>query len=74
VLSIIAFNGLSAFGVLKELRIRGVSVPDKCAVVGIDGLKIGVFVELRPPGQASRGLPDHQFMSRAGAYLQKRPA
>jgi DNA-binding LacI/PurR family transcriptional regulator len=43
--AIIAFNDLSAFGVLKELRVRGIGVPDACAVVGIDGLKIGVFVE-----------------------------
>ncbi|MET9735943.1 LacI family DNA-binding transcriptional regulator [Streptomyces sp. NPDC006458] len=43
--AVIAFNDLSALGVLKELRDRGVSVPETCAVVGIDGLKIGVFVE-----------------------------
>ncbi|MEV4937420.1 LacI family DNA-binding transcriptional regulator [Streptomyces zaomyceticus] len=43
--AIIAFNDLSAFGALKELKVRGVSVPDTCAVVGIDGLKIGAFVE-----------------------------
>ncbi|MFZ3468752.1 substrate-binding domain-containing protein [Streptomyces sp. 2.9] len=43
--AIIAFNDMSAFGALKELRVRGVAVPQSCAVVGIDGLKIGVFVE-----------------------------
>ncbi|MFC7616174.1 LacI family DNA-binding transcriptional regulator [Actinokineospora soli] len=43
--AIIAFNDMSAFGVLKELRVRGVPVPDECAVVGIDGLRFGVFVE-----------------------------
>ncbi|MEE1822399.1 substrate-binding domain-containing protein [Streptomyces sp. BE20] len=30
---------------LKELRVRGLAVPDSCAVIGIDGLRIGVFVE-----------------------------
>ncbi|GHE26296.1 LacI family transcriptional regulator [Kitasatospora indigofera] len=43
--AIIAFNDMSAFGVLKELRVRDLAVPEACAVVGIDGLKIGVFVE-----------------------------
>ncbi len=43
--AIIAFNDLSAFGVLKELRVRRVAVPEACAVVGIDGLQFGVFVE-----------------------------
>ncbi|MFJ5774696.1 LacI family DNA-binding transcriptional regulator [Streptomyces sp. NPDC093094] len=43
--AIIAFNDLSAFGILKELKVHGVSVPDTCAVVGIDGLRIGVYVE-----------------------------
>nr|WP_308340828.1 LacI family DNA-binding transcriptional regulator [Streptomyces sp. MSC1_001] len=41
---IIAFNDMSAFGALKELKARGIQVPEACAVVGIDGLKIGVFV------------------------------
>ncbi len=43
--AVIAFNDMTAFGVLKELRVRGVTVPESCAVVGVDGLKIGVFVE-----------------------------
>jgi DNA-binding LacI/PurR family transcriptional regulator len=43
--AIIAFNDMSAFGVLKELRVRGLSVPETCCVIGIDGLKIGLFVD-----------------------------
>ncbi|MEV4937401.1 LacI family DNA-binding transcriptional regulator [Streptomyces zaomyceticus] len=43
--AIIAFNDMSAFGVMKELRTRGLSVPDSCGVIGIDGLGIGLYVE-----------------------------
>lgn len=42
--AILTFNDITAFGVLKKLRLLGVDVPGRIKVIGIDGLSIGTFV------------------------------
>lgn len=41
---IMAFNDLTACGVLKALRHAGIDVPGQIRVAGIDGLRIGTYV------------------------------
>lgn len=41
---IIAFNDIMAIGALRRLRLSGVPVPERCAVVGIDGIPLGALV------------------------------
>lgn len=45
--AVVAFNDLNAFGVLRELRLAGVDVPDDVKVVGVDGLSVGAYVTPR---------------------------
>jgi DNA-binding LacI/PurR family transcriptional regulator len=40
--AIIAFNDMHAFGLMRAVQHAGVSVPDQCAILGIDGLSMGV--------------------------------
>jgi DNA-binding LacI/PurR family transcriptional regulator len=42
--ALVCFNDVTALGAMKELSSRGISVPDDVAVVGIDGLTLGVVV------------------------------
>lgn len=41
---VVAFNDLMACGVLTTLRSRGVDVPNRVRVVGVDGLAVGTYV------------------------------
>lgn len=41
---VLAFNDLMAAGVLKALAASGRSVPDDCAVIGMDGIPLGELV------------------------------
>ena len=43
--ALIAFNNLVAMGAIKELHRAGTDIPDRLAVLGIDGLSIGEIVE-----------------------------
>ncbi len=42
--AVFCFNDLMALGVLGELRSRGLAVPDRIRVVGVDGLSAGALV------------------------------
>ena len=42
--ALVCFNDATALGAMKELSSRGINVPDNVAVVGIDGLALGVVV------------------------------
>ncbi|MDQ0730410.1 LacI family DNA-binding transcriptional regulator [Arthrobacter sp. B1I2] len=64
---ILAFNDLMAAGALKALREAGTSVPDGCAVIGMDGIPLGelltpelttLSLDLRAVGRAAVGLLD----------------
>ncbi|MDV8150145.1 LacI family DNA-binding transcriptional regulator [Arthrobacter sp. B10-11] len=64
---ILAFNDLMAAGVLKALSAAGRTVPGDCAVIGMDGIPLGVLVtpqlstmalDLREVGRAAVELLD----------------
>lgn len=64
---ILAFNDLMAAGALKALRESGTSVPNECAVIGMDGIPLGelltpelttLALDLRAVGRAAVGLLD----------------
>ncbi|MRX45238.1 LacI family DNA-binding transcriptional regulator [Agromyces kandeliae] len=42
--AIVGFNDMIAVGALKQLVSAGVAVPERCAVLGIDGLLVGELV------------------------------
>ncbi|HTC71225.1 MAG TPA: LacI family DNA-binding transcriptional regulator [Acidothermaceae bacterium] len=42
--ALICYNDAVAIGLLKQFQIAGIAVPEKCAIVGIDGLAIGTLV------------------------------
>ncbi|ACL70200.1 LacI family DNA-binding transcriptional regulator [Halothermothrix orenii] len=45
--AIFVANDLMAFGVIKALKEKGLSIPEDIAVMGYDGIKLGEFIE--PP-------------------------
>jgi len=80
---ILAFNDLMAAGALKALQASGTSVPDDCAVIGMDGIPLGelltpelttLSLDLRAVGRAAvdllDGLLSGSIQDRSpGAYL-----
>lgn len=42
--ALICYNDAVAIGLLKQFQLAGIPVPEKCAIVGIDGLAIGTLV------------------------------
>lgn len=53
-LGIFAANDAAAFGVLKELKLRGINVPQKAGVVGFDNVN---FAEYSSPSLTTIGRP-----------------
>jgi LacI family transcriptional regulator len=53
-----AFNDLVAVGALRALQVRGLQIPDDCAVVGFDGIPLG---ELVTPSLTSVRLDTHRL-------------
>lgn len=41
--ALIAFNDIQAFGLIKAAQHAGLQVPEQCAVLGMDGLGMGVY-------------------------------
>ena len=42
--AVICYNDAVAIGLLKQFQLAGIAVPERCAIVGIDGLAIGTLV------------------------------
>lgn len=64
---ILAFNDLMAAGALKALQESAISVPEECAVIGMDGIPLGelltpelttLSLDLRAVGRSAVGLLD----------------
>lgn len=77
---LLVFNDLMAAGALKAPRTSGKSVPEDCAVVGMDGIPLGELVtpelttlslDLRAVGRAAVGLVDSLL---SGAVAAGSPA
>ena len=76
--AVIAANDLAAFGVLRSLRGHGISVPEQCAVAGVDNTEFGKYAN---PALTSIGFDRGRcaeavwkLMIRRLNKLEKRPA